>query len=205
MFNPNKTNQKVILLCGGEGSLRSISNLLNEVDSFVPATMLFISEFSTTMLKIFFDKYEKISKIPVKLLSNEYEILQPGVLHVMSHSQVAEFNSYENYLTYHPIEFDYKITLDDYSTKLATICGKNLFAVMLSGRGNKGVEGFGQIMEKGGLVLSELPQESVCQEKPFITLFQNKAHGAISGSDLVFHLKDLNKDPVINYEKSTYL
>ena len=205
MFNPNKTNQKVILLCGGEGSLRSISNLLNEVDSFVPATMIFISEFSTTMLSIFFEKYEKISKLPIKILTSEYEVLQPGVLHVMSHSQVAEFNSYENYITYQPIDFEYKITLDDYSAKLASICGKHLFAVMLSGRGNKGVEGFGQIMDKGGLVLSELPQESVCQEKPFITLFQNKAHGAISGSDLVFHLKDLKKDPVINYEKSTYL
>jgi len=204
-FLPSETNQKVILLCGGEGSLRSVSNLLNEVDSYVPATMIFVSEFSQTMLKIFFDKYERISKIPIRLLGTEYEVLKPGVLYVMSHSQTVQFGTYETYLTYRHLQYEYSISLDQYYTKLAKICGKSLFAVMLSGRGNKGVNGFGKIKEFGGVALSELPQESVCQEKPFITLFQNKAEGAISGSDLIFHLKDINKAPIINYEKSTYL
>jgi chemotaxis response regulator CheB len=204
-FVPSKSNQKVIILGGGEGSLKSISYFLEQMDKNIPATIIFLSEFSQSLLDLFFTKAEKISNIPIKILFNEFEVLKPGIVHVMTYQNNAEFIVSGDYLVYQPDSRTHMMSLDDHYIQLGNICAENLTAVMLSGRGEEGVEGFGKINEFGGLALSQLPQESVCHEKPFLALFQNKSRGAICISDFVDYLRDVSKKPLVNYERSTYL
>ena len=203
-FQPNESNQKIIVLTGGEGSLKCFSTILPMIENEINATIVFLTDFPSTMCQLVFSKLQTISSMEIKIVE-DHEIFTPNTLYVVSKDITGDFEMHSGYLSFFLNNTDHTNSIDKHCKTLASICEEHLVAVMLSGKGVEGIEGFGEINEKGGLTLSHLPQETVCHEKPYLSLFQEKSMGAISAIDLSHFLNDISKKPVINMERSTYL
>jgi two-component system chemotaxis response regulator CheB len=161
---------EVIAIGSSTGGLQALSKLFEglkncTIDVPVVITQHLPENFDTSFS-------EKISKISGKecIIAKEGEHLKNGVIYFAPAEKHLTFREYDGLKKIviddsEPVNFC-KPAVDPMFNSLAKLCGKNTFAIILTGIGSDGLEGSKKIAEQGGTVICQDKETSIVWGMP---------------------------------------
>lgn len=160
---------KVVVIGASVGGPRTIRNILKMIPKNLNCPLLVVQHLNANFIETFVDTLNNYCEIKIKIAENNEPIL-PGHVYVAPGDRHMEIslkgnkpciNTYEGPPVHHCIP-----SIDILFNSAAKVYNKSTMGILLTGMGEDGVLGLGNIKKSGGITIAESQQTSVVYGMP---------------------------------------
>ncbi|MEJ2661140.1 MAG: chemotaxis protein CheB, partial [Desulfobacteraceae bacterium] len=154
MAGDSHTPDHLITLGTSLSGPNTVIRLLTRLSPHLNAAMVVVQEIAPAILPAFIQKFNEHVPWDIRMAENRRP-LEPGVCYICSNENALRIDRDESdracMLLGDAVEDPLNLLFDS----AAEIFGSHAIGVMLTGVGNDGAEGFGQIKDKGGITIAQ--------------------------------------------------
>jgi two-component system CheB/CheR fusion protein len=192
----------VVGIGASAGGLEAISKLLDALPGDTGMAFILVQHLDPTHASMMVDLLSSHTKMTVlqavngmPLECDRFYIIPPGVNMSIQDDKIRLSELHERYGARRPFDFFLK--------SLAEECGKRTICAILSGTGDDGSRGLQAVLEKGGLVIAQDPDEAAYDGMPRSAITTGAVDLVLSVTDMAAALVKYSRQPYVRTTHKT--
>jgi two-component system, chemotaxis family, protein-glutamate methylesterase/glutaminase len=158
---PSQYDLSVIGIGISTGGPPALNELLKHIPDNLPVPILIVQHMPAYFTKSLADRLNKVSPLNIKEAEDK-DKLRPGTVYIGKGGMQMSINSQKRILiTEEPKGELFKPSVNVMMSSLVNAYGKSVLAVMMTGMGNDGFEGFKKVDKAGGYIIAQDPDTCI--------------------------------------------
>ena len=193
VLEPSRKIQYLFTIGASEGGYSALLNIIPQLRPGLPAAFVAILYTEGHHINSFVKYIKTLSALPVKR-AMDGDILKAGTCYIASGMEYVTVDSDKDNirLQVHPSPFpERRGSINMLMFSAAEIMSERTIGIMLSGSGDDGVEGIGEVLRVGGTGIVQTPDNCLFKESSELTLKQHQIDLTLSVQNMGIKINEI--------------
>lgn len=193
VLEPSRKIQYLFTIGASEGGYSALLNIIPQLRPGLPAAFVAILYTEGHHINSFVKYIKTLSALPVKR-AMDGDILKAGTCYIASGMEYVTVDSDKDNirLQVHPSPFpERRGSINMLMFSAAEIMSERTIGIMLSGSGDDGVEGIGEVLRVGGTGIVQAPDNCLFKESSELTLKQHQIDLTLSVQNMGIKINEI--------------
>jgi two-component system chemotaxis response regulator CheB len=193
VLEPSRKIQYLFTIGASEGGYSALLNIIPQLRPGLPAAFIAILYTEGHHIDSFVKYIKTLSALPVKR-AMDGDILKAGTCYIASGMEYVTVDSDKDNirLQVHPSPFpERRGSINMLMFSAAEIMSERTIGIMLSGSGDDGVEGIGEVLRVGGTGIVQAPDNCLFKESSELTLKQHQIDLTLSVQNMGIKINEI--------------